>query len=171
MRWTLRWSSRRFSRTLLACALAAGSALLGCLARRAAEVRQRLVGVPGTEIQRCLGIPSTREELDGRAVWLYEAMYSGPPGAATIEIAQGSGAVALPPRVIPGALGPDSLLGTPQPGESGEPAPRGTCVLVFELESGVVSHFHSAGRTPEGANGSSECALLALDCVPQEPPR
>ncbi len=157
----------------LALAAALAACLASCLGRRAAALRQRVIGLPAAELERCLGAPSARDAREDRAVWLYEVMYRDPRERQSVEIAQGGGA---PPRRLstaqaPGALPPTQAAAAEAAAPDGDPRPRGSCVLVFELERGRVQSFRSAGRTPRGKNGAVQCARLASECAPEPPER
>jgi hypothetical protein len=158
-------------RAIVGCGSAALLAALACTAQRALELQKRMVGVSAGDLRSCLGPPSSFEELDGRTVWLYEAPYSKSEQDVTIEIAEGPGAAANPPRVTSGDTARDTVRSTESRTSSeGRGIPRGTCVLLFELENGAVRRFRSAGRSSAGVDAAAECAFLVRRCAPPASP-
>jgi hypothetical protein len=142
-----------------------------CLARQAAELRARMVGVPARDLRSCLGPPSEFEEVEGRAVWVYQTRYAGPGEDVSIVIVRGGGAAsALPPRVTSGDVARSTQSDTQQASRS-KTLPPGSCLLVFELADGRVQRLETAGRTPGGAHAAAECALFVRSCAPPVPPR
>ena len=137
--------------------------------QRAERVQTGVVGLSGRDIINCMGPPEDLDyESDLHGLWVYVRPLEEPMGDWASVDARG------PDFPVPGRL-----PGTKDPGldthrkrerefllnPTNARIARGYCLLKFEVDNDVVSGFEARGRSPEGMNADSRCALVARYCV------
>ena len=133
----------RFVGALLLCAHVSACSVLrpmlppmfgGAPQPQRAPLRERLIGLPGVELSRCMGPPFS-SEIDGPSERLLYRFYDFPE-----QVARGAGAQPMRDSLRKGI---DPTTGRPRRGV-------GFCEIVFELQDGVVSRFEAEGIRPDG---------------------
>ena len=140
--------------------------------QRAERIRTGIVGLSGRDIINCMGPPEELDyESDRHGLWVYVR----PLGQPMDDL---SSLHAGPPAEPP-ALGlPGDSRRDPTPGDRHRDRERefllspttariapGYCLLKFEVDDDVVRGFEARGRSYQGLNADSRCALVARYCL------
>ena len=140
--------------------------------QRAARIQTGVIGLSGREIISCMGPPEDSEyENELHGLWVYVRRLDPVPG---FRNQPGPGIRPRPPWDVnnsrrSGRFGPNmfernherEFLLNPT---TARIAP-GYCLLQLEIRDGVVHGFDARGRSLDGMNADTRCALLARYCV------
>jgi hypothetical protein len=157
------------TRLILLLVLAACGESFG---QRAERIETGVIGLSGREIIRCMGPPDDSEyESDLHGLWVYVRPLERPTGFES-ETEPGP-AIGPPGRGLPpGRAGKPSLRDTDRKREqefllnpTTARIASGYCLLKFEVREGIVRGFDARGRSHNGLNADSRCALVARYCV------
>ncbi len=141
--------------------------------QRSDRVRTGVLGLSGRDIINCMGPPEDLDyESDLHGLWVYVRRLEPPMGEMeSVDVA--------------GARTGSPVLGRPR-GETNDPTLRDThrnrerefrvnptttkiapgyCLLKFEVGDDVVRGFEARGRSHQGLNADSRCALVARYCL------
>lgn len=139
---------------------------------RAARIQTGVIGLSGRYIISCMGPPEDSEyESDLHGLWVYVRRLDPVAG---FRNQPGSGTRSEPPWEIfnrggSGRFGPSTFDRNREREFLLNPTTTriapGYCLLKLEVHDGVVQGFEARGRTLEGMNADTRCALLARHCV------
>ncbi len=140
--------------------------------QRAARIQTGVIGLSGRDIISCMGPPEDSEyESELHGLWVYVrrldrvAGFRNQPGPgirseAPWEIFNRGGSGRFGPNMFERNHEREFLLNP----TTTRIAP-GYCLLKLEIRDDVVHGFEARGRTLEGMNADTRCALLARHCV------
>ncbi|MEE9279872.1 MAG: hypothetical protein V3V67_06825 [Myxococcota bacterium] len=139
--------------------------------QRAERIQTGVLGLSGRDIIRCMGPPEDLDyESDLHGLWVYVRPLERPLGFPEEDPAPVSG----PPDWggSPRRSSEPNLRDADRKRERAflenpttAPIAAGYCLLKFEVADDAVRGFEARGRTRDGLNADSRCALAARYCV------
>ena len=140
--------------------------------QRAERIRTGIVGLSGRDIINCMGPPEDLDyESERHGLWIYVRPLEHPiDDVASLDAAdpRGSPAMGLPRDRRGDRTLRDRVRGREREFLLSPTTARiapGYCLLKFEVNDDVVRGFEVRGRSYEGLNADSRCAVVARYCV------